>query len=129
MIVENPRTEDLACTGSVLTYGKIVWGNQDKTDPALKPLIDKPFLAELGSVNLIIVVPGDWSARAVVALGQITEQGNDSIIASLVMRLQDEVVEIRQVAVDALEQVSSRKEQDIQKVVKLSTIWSHRTCK
>ena len=32
MIVENPRTEDLACTGSVFTYGKFAWGNQDKID-------------------------------------------------------------------------------------------------
>ena len=51
------RAEDLACIGSVLTCGKIVWGSQDKTDPASKPLIDKPFLAELGSVNPIVVVP------------------------------------------------------------------------
>ena len=29
----------------------------------LKPSIDKPFLAELGSINPMIVVPGDWSAR------------------------------------------------------------------
>jgi acyl-CoA reductase-like NAD-dependent aldehyde dehydrogenase len=63
MIVESPKTAKLACTGSVLTHDKIVWGNQDKTDPASKPLISKPFLSELGSVNPIIVVPGEWSAR------------------------------------------------------------------
>merc|ERR1719384_1343023 len=57
MIVESPKTQKLACTGSVLTYDKIVWGNQDKTDEASQPLITKPFLAELGSVNPIIVVP------------------------------------------------------------------------
>ena len=51
MIVESPKTEKLGCTGSVLTYDKIVWGNQDKNDPASKPLTNKPFLAELGSVT------------------------------------------------------------------------------
>lgn len=65
MIVDSPKVEKLACTGSVMTYDRIVWGSQDKTDPAVQPLVTKPFLAELGSVNPYIVVPGNWSEKEI----------------------------------------------------------------
>jgi len=65
MIVDSPKVEKLGCTGSVQTHDKIVWGNQDKTDPNVQPLVTKPFLSELGSVNPYIVVPGNWSAHEI----------------------------------------------------------------
>jgi len=65
MIVDSPKVEKLGCTGSVQTHDRIVWGNQDKTDPNAQPLMTKPFLSELGSVNPYIVVPGNWSAKEI----------------------------------------------------------------
>jgi len=62
VIVESPKTDKLGCTGSVRTHDAIVWGGQDKTDPKAEPVMTKPLLSELGSVNPYIVVPGAWSA-------------------------------------------------------------------
>jgi len=63
MVAQSSKVTQLICTGSHLTYDRIVWGSQDKNDPNAQKILDKPFIAELGSVNPYIVVPGDsmWS--------------------------------------------------------------------
>lgn len=51
-------------TGSDRTYDAIVFGvgsEGEKNKQARKPLLNKPVTAELGGVNPLIVVPGDWT--------------------------------------------------------------------
>jgi len=62
-IVESQMVDKLTMTGSHHTFDKIMWGDLDKTDLSQKPVLRKPFISELGSVNPHIVVPGDaaWS--------------------------------------------------------------------
>lgn len=63
-LAHHPGVDRLHMTGSAATYDALVWG----TGPdALRnraegtPRVDKPFTAELGGVNPVIVVPGPWS--------------------------------------------------------------------
>nr|PUA89993.1 aldehyde dehydrogenase [Toxoplasma gondii TgCATBr9] len=54
-------------TGSIHTANRILWGTPtppEKTEPVPKPLLNKPFTAELGSCTPWIVCPGNWSTRA-----------------------------------------------------------------
>lgn len=68
-IVDSPKVTRITLTGSGKTYDHIVWGDRDKRDLCSEPVVTKPVLAELGSVNPYIVVPGDapWSASDIDA--------------------------------------------------------------
>jgi acyl-CoA reductase-like NAD-dependent aldehyde dehydrogenase len=67
LIVQSSFVDRVTVTGSHHTFDKIVWGDQDKADLSVEPLIAKPVLAELGSVNPYIIVPGasPWSASMI----------------------------------------------------------------
>lgn len=58
-IVDSELVNRVVLTGSHRTFDSIVWGQQDKHSPLSYPLVSKPLVAELGSVNPYIVVPGD----------------------------------------------------------------------
>lgn len=63
VIAESAKVDRLVMTGSCHTYDKIVWDGRNKSDPTVEPALAKPVIAELGSVNPYVVVPGDslWS--------------------------------------------------------------------
>jgi acyl-CoA reductase-like NAD-dependent aldehyde dehydrogenase len=49
-------------TGGAPTFDRIVWGaDASAAKAANRPLVTKPFEAELGAVSPWIVVPGQWS--------------------------------------------------------------------
>jgi len=58
-VVESDRVDRVLITGSHQTFDRIVWAGRDKSDPSVAPAVPKPFLAELGSVNPYVVIPGD----------------------------------------------------------------------
>eukprot|EP00808_Paulinella_micropora_P002713 g46620.t1 len=61
-LAKDPRLNDLLLTGSNKTYDAIVFGpDQQKR----QRLVKKPFMAELGSVNPWIIVPGKWSKEQI----------------------------------------------------------------
>lgn len=60
-ITSSPDIDELLMTGSCATYDAIMWGPKAKKDPSDKPLISKPFKAELGSVSPYVIVPGQWT--------------------------------------------------------------------
>eukprot|EP00928_Gymnodinium_smaydae_P036073 TRINITY_DN25263_c0_g2_i1.p1 TRINITY_DN25263_c0_g2~~TRINITY_DN25263_c0_g2_i1.p1 ORF type:complete len:621 (+),score=91.18 TRINITY_DN25263_c0_g2_i1:53-1915(+) len=63
-IVRSAKVARILMTGSHHTFDRIVWGKRNKVSTSVEPIVNKPVLAELGSVNPYIVVPGDaaWSA-------------------------------------------------------------------
>lgn len=63
-LTSHPGIETIHMTGSDKTYEAIVFGpgEEGQSRKALRtPLLNKPFTAELGGVNPVIVVPGPWS--------------------------------------------------------------------
>lgn len=67
-LTNHPAVEEIHMTGSHKTYEAIVFGSGEegtKRKSERKPLITKRFTAELGSVNPIIVVPGQWSKEEI----------------------------------------------------------------
>ena len=62
-IVEAQRPGSLLAQGLSSPMTRSSWGIQNETDPASQPWIHKPFLAELGSVDPVRVVPGNWIAQ------------------------------------------------------------------
>ena len=65
-LAHHPGIDRMHMTGSAATYDALVWGTGEQAASnraAGTPLLDKPFSCELGGVNPMIVVPGDWSAR------------------------------------------------------------------
>ena len=67
-LAHHPKVDRLHMTGSAATYDALVWGTGEQGDrnrASGRPLLDKPFTCELGGVNPMIVVPGDWSAADV----------------------------------------------------------------
>ncbi|MGB9374397.1 MAG: aldehyde dehydrogenase family protein [Jiangellales bacterium] len=53
-------------TGCATTYDALVWGTGPQSEANRadgRPLLDKPFTAELGGVNPVIVVPGRWTRK------------------------------------------------------------------
>ena len=51
-------------TGSAATYDALVWGtgpDAERRRASGQRLLDKPFTAELGGVNPLIVAPGRWT--------------------------------------------------------------------
>jgi acyl-CoA reductase-like NAD-dependent aldehyde dehydrogenase len=65
-LANHPGVDTLHITGSDRTYEAIVFGSgpdgaeRKRQD---RPVIHKPFSAELGNLTPIVVVPGRWSAR------------------------------------------------------------------
>ena len=67
-LAHHPGIDRLHMTGSATTHDALVWGSGPdaaRNRAAGAPLLDKPFTAELGGVNPVIVVPGPWSASDV----------------------------------------------------------------
>lgn len=66
-LAEHAGVDRLHMTGSALTYDTIRWGpgaEGARRRSEGRPLLDKPFSAELGGVSPTIVVPGRWSDRS-----------------------------------------------------------------
>jgi acyl-CoA reductase-like NAD-dependent aldehyde dehydrogenase len=64
-LARHPGIDRVHMTGSAATYDALVWGTGPegaRNREAGTSLLDKPFTAELGGVNPVIVVPGPWSA-------------------------------------------------------------------
>jgi acyl-CoA reductase-like NAD-dependent aldehyde dehydrogenase len=64
-LARHPGIDRLHMTGSAATYDALVWGTGPegaRNKQAGTPVLDKPFTAELGGVNPVVVVPGPWSA-------------------------------------------------------------------
>lgn len=65
-LAHHPGVDRIHMTGSAATYDGLVWGFDEEAErrrAADAPLLDKPFTAELGGVNPLIVVPGPWTRR------------------------------------------------------------------
>lgn len=61
-LIADARVDELLMTGGQLSYDTMVWGRDAAAaKKAKKPLVTKPFDAELGAVSPWIVVPGVWS--------------------------------------------------------------------
>ena len=64
-LVRHPAVGQVHLTGSGATYDAVVWGSDAAARKAAgTPVLDKPVTCELGNVSPVIVVPGQWSARA-----------------------------------------------------------------
>jgi hypothetical protein len=59
--------DEIHLTGSDKTFDAITWGppgpDRDRRKAEGRPLLDKPFTAELGNVSPVIVVPGPYSDK------------------------------------------------------------------
>ena len=63
-LAHHPGIDRMHMTGSAATHDALVWGTGQqaaRNRESGTPLIDKPFSCELGGVNPMIVVPGEWS--------------------------------------------------------------------
>lgn len=71
-LCQHPLVDELHMTGSDRTFEAIVFGVGDegaRRKAEDRPLVDKPFSAELGNISPVIVVPGSWSEDDVTAQG------------------------------------------------------------
>lgn len=62
-LAHHPGVDRVHLTGSATTHDALVWGTGptgEANRAAGTPLLTKPFTAELGGVNPVIVVPGPW---------------------------------------------------------------------
>ena len=69
-LVRHPLVDEVHITGSEHTYDRIVFGLGDegkRNKEKDRPVLDKPVTAELGNVSPVIVIPGDWSRRALAS--------------------------------------------------------------
>ena len=57
-----PQTTHVHFTGGWETFDAIVWGGPRPTDPAARPVLEKPMTCELGNVTPWFVLPGRYSA-------------------------------------------------------------------
>jgi acyl-CoA reductase-like NAD-dependent aldehyde dehydrogenase len=67
---QHPKVDEIHLTGSDRTYEAIVFGpgpEGQKRKEEKKPILTKPFTAELGNVSPVIIVPGPWSQRDIRA--------------------------------------------------------------
>jgi acyl-CoA reductase-like NAD-dependent aldehyde dehydrogenase len=63
-LAHHPEVDRVHMTGSAATYNALVWGTGPDAEhrrASGQRLLDKPFTAELGGVNPLIVVPGKWT--------------------------------------------------------------------
>jgi acyl-CoA reductase-like NAD-dependent aldehyde dehydrogenase len=72
-------------TGSAATYNALVWGtgpDAERRRASGQRLLDKPFTAELGGVNPLIVAPGRWTRHDLrrqadrIAYGRLCNSGH-----------------------------------------------------
>ncbi len=70
-LARHPGVDEIHITGSTATHDAIVWGppGPDRTSRMERrtPLLAKPISSELGDVAPVMVVPGDWTDRALAA--------------------------------------------------------------
>jgi acyl-CoA reductase-like NAD-dependent aldehyde dehydrogenase len=62
-----PDVAQVHLTGSGRTYDSVVWGSGEEASTRKAsgtPLLDKPVSCELGNVSPVVIVPGEWSDRA-----------------------------------------------------------------
>jgi acyl-CoA reductase-like NAD-dependent aldehyde dehydrogenase len=67
-LAHHPNVDRLHMTGSAATYDALVWGvgpEAERRRVSGQRLLDKPFTAELGGVNPLIVAPGRWTRHDV----------------------------------------------------------------
>jgi Aldehyde dehydrogenase family len=66
-LAHHPEVDELHMTGSDRTYDQIVWGppgaERDARRRENRPVLNKPFTAELGGVAPVLVVPGPYSEK------------------------------------------------------------------
>ena len=66
-LAHHPEVDELHMTGSDRTYDQIVWGPPGAEREARRrenrPVLSKPFTAELGGVAPVLVVPGPYSEK------------------------------------------------------------------
>ena len=63
-LAHHPDVDQMHLTGSAATYDALVWGtgpDAERQRASGQRLLDKPFTAELGGVNPLIVAPGRWT--------------------------------------------------------------------
>lgn len=69
-LAHHPEVDELHMTGSDRTYDQIVWGPPGAEREARRrenrPVLSKPFTAELGGVAPVLVVPGPYSEKELV---------------------------------------------------------------
>ncbi|HEX5630243.1 MAG TPA: aldehyde dehydrogenase family protein [Acidimicrobiia bacterium] len=66
-LVQHPLVDEVHVTGSEHTFNLIVFGPGEegrRRQAEDRPIVDKPVTAELGNVSPVVVIPGDWSPRA-----------------------------------------------------------------
>lgn len=69
-LVEHEAIDELHLTGSDRTYEAIVFGPGEEGQRRKRehrPLVTKPFTAELGNLSPVIIVPGPWSRKDLLA--------------------------------------------------------------
>ncbi|MCG9892907.1 MAG: aldehyde dehydrogenase family protein [Thermosynechococcaceae cyanobacterium MS004] len=67
-LCQHPGVDAVHITGAQQTHDAIVWGagaEQTSRKAAHSPRLHKPITSELGGVTPILVVPGQWSDRAI----------------------------------------------------------------
>jgi acyl-CoA reductase-like NAD-dependent aldehyde dehydrogenase len=65
-LAHHAEVDRVHMTGSAATYDALVWGggpDAERRRASGQRLLDKPFTAELGGVNPLIVAPGRWTAH------------------------------------------------------------------
>ena len=84
-LAHHPDVDRIHMTGSAATYDALVWGtgpDADRRRASGQRLLDKPFTAELGGVNPLIVAPGRWTRHDLrrqadrIAYGRLCNSGH-----------------------------------------------------
>ena len=106
-LVRHPLVDEVHITGSELTHDAIVFGTGDEgraRKARNEPILAKRITSELGNVSPVIVVPGDWSSRALAwqarhVATQVVQNGGYNcnaakvVLLSRLWRQRDEFVE------------------------------------
>ena len=84
-LAHHPDVDRVHLTGSAATYDALVWGtgpDAERRRASGQRLLEKPFTAELGGVNPLIVAPGPWTRHDVrrqadrIAYGRLCNCGH-----------------------------------------------------
>lgn len=95
-LARHPGVDELHITGSTATHDAIVWGppGPERAERMARgtPLLQKEITSELGDVAPVLVVPGDWSDRALAfqaesAAGMVTQNASFACTAAQVLVL------------------------------------------
>ncbi len=66
-LVRHPLVDEVHITGAAHTHDDIVYGTGEegaRRKANNEPLLDKPITSELGNVSPVIIMPGEWSEKA-----------------------------------------------------------------